>query len=390
MTFAKDRLVYWDSFVGLLQIFKGNYFVMLEAAHELMRRVAIWAQEIGAIRATRHSALFGLAGGTQYCHALDGGHIQYIGENIVARKRRGALRTNGSLLMAYGAAYNRAHLGVPGLVHEQLVQAGLAEDMQAGEHPGRAQLAHAEGAALIAGLPVAARHLLQGIAGIAAVVVAADGIDVTPVAEYVAAVDLLGASGDDDAAVAAAAVTAATAAAHAAAVRHRRHRGGSGRNGHRGRCHPATMPSARDLQDGREEGGRRGMSSMSSDRTSRISHACGPVSDCRGVGGVGEGRGILCFPLATSIYFSASAPLPSSSHLRGLRVQSGMHEDARHREDSLILSRSARRSKHRTVDTLVRARNKTRRPRSPPQAGRAGWPLALGSLAGSDPRRARQ
>lgn len=64
MTLAEYRLVYRDSFVGLLQIFKGNYFVMLEAAHELMRRVAVWAQEIGAIRATRHGALFGLAGGT--------------------------------------------------------------------------------------------------------------------------------------------------------------------------------------------------------------------------------------------------------------------------------------------------------------------------------------
>jgi len=98
MTFTENWFVYRDSFVGLLQIFKGNNFVMLEAAHELMRRVAIWAQEIGAIRATRHGALFGLAGGTQYCHVLDSGHIQYIGENIVARERRGTLRTNGSLL----------------------------------------------------------------------------------------------------------------------------------------------------------------------------------------------------------------------------------------------------------------------------------------------------
>lgn len=121
MTLTKYWLVYRDSFVGLLQIFKGNYFMMLEAAHELMRRVAVWAQEIGAIRATRHGALFGLAGGTQYCHVLDSGHIQYIGENIVARERRGALRTNGSLLMAYGAAYDRAHFGISGLVHEQLV-----------------------------------------------------------------------------------------------------------------------------------------------------------------------------------------------------------------------------------------------------------------------------
>lgn len=64
MILTKYRFVYRDSFVGLLQIFKGNYFVMLKAAHKLMRRVAIWAQEIGAIRATRHSALFGLAGGT--------------------------------------------------------------------------------------------------------------------------------------------------------------------------------------------------------------------------------------------------------------------------------------------------------------------------------------
>ena len=127
MAFAKDWLVYWDSFVGLLQIFKGNYFMMLKAAHELMRRVTIWAQKIGAIRATRHGALFGLAGGTQYCHVLDSGHIQYIGENIVTRERRGALRTNGSLLMAYRAAYNRAHLGIPSFVHEQLVQTCLTK-----------------------------------------------------------------------------------------------------------------------------------------------------------------------------------------------------------------------------------------------------------------------
>lgn len=125
--------------------------------------------------------------------------------------------------------------------------------MQAGEHPGRAQLAHTQGAALIAGLPVAARDLLQGIAGVAAVVVAADGVDVTSLAEYIAAVDFLGASRDDDATVAAAvaattaATTAASAAAVTAAVRHRRHRGDSGRNSHRGRCHPA-MPSARDPQ----------------------------------------------------------------------------------------------------------------------------------------------
>lgn len=117
MTLAKYRLVYRYSFVGLLQIFKGNYFMMLEAAHELMRRVAMWAQKIGAIRATRHGALFGLTGGTEYCHVLDSGHIQYIGENIVARERRGALRTNGSLLIAYGTAYDGAHLGVPSLVY---------------------------------------------------------------------------------------------------------------------------------------------------------------------------------------------------------------------------------------------------------------------------------
>lgn len=250
MAFTKYRLVYRDSFVGLLQIFKGNYFVMLEAAHELMRRVAIWAQEIGAIRATCHGALFGLAGGTQYCHVLDSGHIQYIGENIVARERRGALRTNGSLLMAYGAAYDGAHLGIPSLVHEQLVQTGLAEHVQAREDPGRAQLAHAEGTALIAGLPVATRHLLQGIAGVAAVVVTADGVDVTSVAKYIAAVNLLGASRDDDATVAAVVAAATAAATAAAAVCDRRHRGGPGRNSHRGRCHPA-MASERDLQGAR-------------------------------------------------------------------------------------------------------------------------------------------
>lgn len=119
--------------------------------------------------------------------------------------------------------------------------------MQAGEHPGRAQLAHTQGAALIAGLPVAARDLLQGIAGIAAVVVAADGVDVTSLAEYIATVDFLGASRDDDATVAAAVAAATATTAAAVAVRHRRHRGDSGRNSHRGRCHPA-MPSARDPQ----------------------------------------------------------------------------------------------------------------------------------------------
>lgn len=64
MTFAKYWFVYRNSFVGLLQIFKGNYFMVLEATHKLMRRVAIWTQEIGAIRTARHGALFGLAGGT--------------------------------------------------------------------------------------------------------------------------------------------------------------------------------------------------------------------------------------------------------------------------------------------------------------------------------------
>lgn len=122
--------------------------------------------------------------------------------------------------------------------------------MQTGEHPGRAQLAHAEGTALIVGLSVTARHLLQGIAGIAAVVVAADGVDVVTLAEYITAVDLLGASRDDNAVAAAAAAATATTAA-SAAICDRRHRGGSGRNGHRGRCHPA-MASARDSQGGRE------------------------------------------------------------------------------------------------------------------------------------------
>lgn len=227
MTFAKYRFVYRNSFVGLLQVFEGNYFMMLEATHKLMRRVAVWAQKIGAIRTTRHGALFGLAGGTQYCHVLDSGHVQYIGENVVACERRGALRTNGSLLMAYGTVYDRANLGVPGLVHEQLVQAGLAEHVEAGEYPGRAQLAHTQGAALIVGLAVPARYLLQGIAGIAAVVAAPDGVAL--LAEYVAAVELLGASRGDDAAV---------------RRGRRRHRRGPGRNnGHRGRCHPAILRS---------------------------------------------------------------------------------------------------------------------------------------------------
>jgi len=38
--------------------------MVLEATHKLMRRVAIWTQEIGAIRTARHGTLFGLTGGT--------------------------------------------------------------------------------------------------------------------------------------------------------------------------------------------------------------------------------------------------------------------------------------------------------------------------------------
>lgn len=128
--------------------------------------------------------------------------------------------------MASGTAYDRAHFRVPGLVHEELVQTSLAEHVEAGEHPGRAQLAHAQGAALIVGLAVAARYLLQGIAGVAAVV-AADGVDGAALAEHVA-VDLLGASRGGD-----------------AAVGRWRHRGGPGRNGHRGRCHPAIPSTGR-------------------------------------------------------------------------------------------------------------------------------------------------
>lgn len=201
--------------------------MMLEATHKLMRRVAIRAEEIGAIRTTRHGALFGLAGGTEYCHVLDSGHVQYIGENVVARERRGALRTNGSLLIAYRTADDRADLGIPGLVHEQLVETGLAEHVEAGEQPGRAELAHAEGAGLIVGLAVPAR-LLQGVPGVAAVVAAPDRVAL--LAEDIAAVELLGAGpADVDAAV---------------RRRRRRHRRGPGRNnGHRGRCHPAIPRS---------------------------------------------------------------------------------------------------------------------------------------------------
>lgn len=201
--------------------------MVFETAHKLMRRVAIWAQKVGAIRTARHGALFGLAGGTQYCHIFNSGHVQYIGENIVARERRGTLRTNGSLLMAYRTDNDGANFGIPSLVHEELIQTRFAEYMETGEHPGRAQLAHAQGATLIASFTVARCHLLQGIAGIAAVGgITADGVDIT-FAEYIAAVDLLGASGD-------------------AAARRGSYRGRSGRDGHRGRCHPA-IPSVSEL-----------------------------------------------------------------------------------------------------------------------------------------------
>lgn len=199
-----------------------------------MRRVAIRAEEIGAIRTTRHGALFGLAGGTQYCHVLDSGHVQYIGENVVARERPGALRTNGSLLTAFGTADDRTHLGVPGLVHEKLVETGFAEHVETGEHPGRAQLALAYKTGLIVGLAVAA-GFFQGVPGIPAVV--ADRVAL--LAEYIAAVELLGAASpaDVDAAV---------------RRRRRRHRRGPGRNnGHRGRCHPA-IPRLRMREGGGE------------------------------------------------------------------------------------------------------------------------------------------
>lgn len=102
--------------------------------------------------------------------------------------------------MAYGTVYDRAHFGIPGLVHEKLVQTSFAEHVEAGENPGRAQLAHTYGATLIVGLAVTARYLLQGIAGVATVV-AADGVDGVTLAEYIATVDLLGASRGGDAAV---------------------------------------------------------------------------------------------------------------------------------------------------------------------------------------------
>lgn len=194
MTLAKYWFVYRNSFVGLLQVFKGNYFVVLKAAHKLVRRIAVWTQKIGAIGATRHGALFGLAGGTQYCHVLNSRHVQYIGKNVVACKRRGALRTNGSLLTTYRTVDDGAHFRVPSLVHEQFVQACLAKYMEASEHSRRAQLAQTQSATLIAGLAIAARYLLQGIAGAAAIVVAADGVDVVVLTEYITAIEFLGAS----------------------------------------------------------------------------------------------------------------------------------------------------------------------------------------------------
>lgn len=84
MDLAKNWLVYGYSFVGSSQVVESNDLVALEAAHELMRCVAIGTQKMGTIGTASHRVLHGLARGTKHAGVLDGRHVQDVGDDVVA------------------------------------------------------------------------------------------------------------------------------------------------------------------------------------------------------------------------------------------------------------------------------------------------------------------
>ena len=84
MDLAEDRLVDWNGLVRVAQLLERNNVMVLKAAHKLVCGIAVRTQEVGAVGAPSHSLLFGLAAGAQHRHALDGRHVQDVGEHVVA------------------------------------------------------------------------------------------------------------------------------------------------------------------------------------------------------------------------------------------------------------------------------------------------------------------
>lgn len=157
---AEDGLVNGHGLGGALEVLEGHDLVVVEAAHVLVSGVAVGTEEVGAVGAARDRVLHGLAGGAQHRGRLDGVHVQDVGEDVVAGQRGRALGAHARHLATIGTGQDH------GLGLEVLVEAGLAEDVEAGEHPGRAELVGADAALLVLLLGALGRLVvLQAVQG---------------------------------------------------------------------------------------------------------------------------------------------------------------------------------------------------------------------------------